>query len=181
MSNITLARPYAKAVFSIAQDSNAIEKWSKALQLLTALVKTSEIKETVENPKLTIENRAELIQALCEKHLDKSIKEQFDAFALMLLDNHRLPLVESITLLFEQFQYEASKTLKAEVTSSVALNDKQQQAIITKLAKLLDRKIVLSVSIDPSILGGFVVKAGDSVIDMSVKGRLEELGKRIAA
>ena len=169
----TLARPYAKAAFAYAQQASDLSGWGAALATAAAVSESDKVGEMLENPQLTSEQRADKFLSICADDLSESGKN----FIRLLAENHRLPLLPEISSLFEELKAQAEATLEVEVVSARALSDAQAQQLTQALGKKFEREVHLHSSVDESLLGGAVIRAGDTVIDGSVRGRLAKLAE----
>jgi F-type H+-transporting ATPase subunit delta len=176
MSNAILARPYARAVFQRAQEHDALGGWSETLELLSAIAGDERVARVLRAPRVPAERRAELIRSIAGKHLDES----GDNFVRLLAANGRLPLLPEIRDQFEALRAEAEGRIDARVISAGKLDDKQQKRIADALKKRFEREVRLHCETDESLLGGAIIRAGDRVIDGSLRGRLQRLGSRLA-
>ncbi|PJD93388.1 MAG: F0F1 ATP synthase subunit delta [Legionella sp.] len=175
----TLARPYAKAIFEHALSENKLGQWSDYLLTLAQAVLDSQASSFIANPASTAEQQIELLHAVCQ--LSKTETTPLSHLIQLLATNKRLPLLPEIKALYEVHRAEQEKTLSVEVISYSAMSQAQQEKLIAALSKRLQRNVSLNISIDPSLLGGAVVRAGDLVIDGSVRGKLNKLGTDLAA
>ncbi|WP_444899440.1 F0F1 ATP synthase subunit delta [Microbulbifer sp. VAAC004] len=169
----TLARPYAKAAFAYAQQASNLSGWSTALETAAAVSQNEKVRELLDNPQLTSEERADKFLLICSDELGEHGKN----FIRLLAENHRLQLLPEISELFEELKAQAEATLEVEVVSAHALSDAQAQALGQKLRAKFEREIHLHSSVDESLLGGAIIRAGDTVIDGSVRGRLAKLAE----
>jgi len=167
----TIARPYAEAVFKLAQQQGSLKDWSERLQLYAAIASNPEMASLIGNPKISNEQLAELFGELCGDKLDDYGKN----FIATLIENDRLDLLPEIAGLYEQARADAEGVITAEVLSALPLDDAQQKKIAASLKKRLGRDVVLECEVDESLLGGAVIRAGDLVIDGSAKGQVERL------
>lgn len=174
-TNNTLARPYAKAAFEHASASSALDAWSGMLGLAAAAANNEVFAQRVSNPALTREQKANDLLMVCEGRID----EAFGNFVRTLAENDRLPLVPVIAELYEQFKAEHDRSIAVEVESAFELNDDQLKTLSTALSKRLDRTVTPQVRINPALIGGVVVRAGDLVIDGSVRGKLAKLAETL--
>ena len=175
----TIARPYAKAVFEQALDEKNLAVWSVHLSTLAQAVSTPEAAQFIENPASTVEQHIELLQSLFKAGSNKS--ESINNLISLLATNKRLMLLPEIHALYEIHRAEQEKTLDVDVSSFADLSSKQQEQLVESLSQRLKRKVSLNITIDPSLLGGAIVRAGDLVIDGSVRGKLNKLGTVLAA
>ena len=174
--NTTIARPYARAVFEQAQEEGDLQKWSVMLQLLKLIVSDPAMQSAIKNPRLEREKLAELILDICGKHLTESGRN----FVNLLVDAGRISVAPQIHALFEEKKDRAEGVAGVEVISAYPLDDNQQEKIKKIMAKRLGKKIDITTRIDKSLIGGAVIRAGDSVIDASLKGRLKQLSHNFA-
>jgi len=175
----TIARPYAKAIFEHAFAENKLAQWSDYLHYLAQIVLTPQALEFISNPASTAEQHIELLSTVTSEKI-KENKALHNLIAL-LAENKRLLLLPEIKALYEVHRAEQEKTMDVDVISFSAVSAKQQQQLIESLSRRLQRKVSLKISIDPSLLGGAVIQAGDLVIDGSVRGKLNKLGTGLAA
>ena len=167
----TIARPYAQAAFEIASDSGNLKGWSEMLQLLSMVAADELMQDIISNPAIERDKVVDVILGVCGDGLNEAGK----SFVNVLAENNRLNVMSEIAVLFEKQRAEAEKTVHAEVISAFPLSDAQKQNLIDALKKRLGKEVTLVTSIDASIVGGAIVRAGDLVIDGSVSGQLEKL------
>lgn len=175
----TIARPYAKAIFEHALADNKLADWSVFLLQLSQAVLTPEATEFLTNPSATDEQKIELLSVAMGKK-GKDVESLHNLISL-LTENKRLMLLPEIKALYEQHRSDYEKTLEVDVISFSALTVAQQEKLVESLSKRLQRKVSLKISIDTSLLGGAVIRAGDFVIDGSVRGQLTKLSTVLAA
>lgn len=167
----TLARPYANAVFDLARSAGRMTEWSPMLGLLARAVETDEVKALVALPSLAPAVKAHRLVELVREEVDDRCRR----FVNVLADNQRLELLPEIAAQFEALKGEAEKTLDVEITAAVELTPGQVDAYATALRERFDQEVNVKVEVDPGLVGGAVVRAGDTVIDGSVRGRLTRL------
>lgn len=173
----TLARPYAKAVFSTALASKQLVEWSAMLALSSIVVVDKGMKALIDNPSVTQEQKAKLLLEVCEGKLS----EQGQNLLSILAENKRLALLPQIAIQFDQLKAEQEKSVDVEIQTAFELKSEQEEKLAKALAAKLDRKINLSSKVDRSIIGGAVIRAGDLVIDASVRGKLAKLAEAIGS
>lgn len=176
----TIARPYAKAIFEQALSDKKLAEWSENLLCLAQAITTAEGTQFIANPASTAEQQMELLNAVCSARAQDEDKSLTNLIAL-LATNKRLMLLPDIYALYEAHRAEQEKTLEVDVLSFSDVSAEQQQKMIESLSKRLQRSVSLKISIDPSLLGGAVIRAGDLVIDGSVRGKLNKLRTGLAA
>ena len=169
--NSTIARPYAQAVFDLAKEKSAYQSWSEALQFAAEVTQVPAMAEVIASPHVSKTQVAEIFIEACGAALDAAGQN----LIRILADNGRLILLPEIVVLYEIYRAEAEGTVAAEVTSAFELNAAQQSKLAAALSKKLGREVTLSCSVDNSLLGGVIVRAGDVVIDGSALGKLDKL------
>ncbi len=180
MSYTTHARPYAKAAFENAKNEAQFDQWSVALSRLSAAVMDASGRDFITNPATQPEQQLELLLAvLAQQNIDSALTS-LKNFIALLAENGRLLLLPDIYVLFEALRAEEEKMMRVTVRSSSPFSEKQEEALITSLGTRLKRRVSLDISIDPTLLGGAVITAGDLVIDGSVRGKINQLGTRLA-
>ena len=167
----TIARPYAKAAFESARQHRALETWSKALATASSVVQDERVARLLSSPKVTSEQLSGLVSDIVGGDLD----EQTRNFLATLASNRRLSLLPEIASMYEALRAEAENTADVQVDSAVALDEAQKQRLAQALKKRLKREVRLHCEVDASLIGGAIVRAGDFVIDGSLKARLDRL------
>jgi F-type H+-transporting ATPase subunit delta len=167
----TIARPYAKAAFEYARDTQAFAGWSQGLALAAQVVADPRIAELINNPELTTADHASLVTDVAGDRLEPGLKN----FVRVLAENHRLLLLPEIAAHFEVLRSQVENTVDVEVVSAVPLDAAQAEKLRQALDKRLKARVRMRNSVDAGLLGGAVIRAGDLVIDGSLKGRLERL------
>ncbi len=168
----TIARPYAEAVFEVAQQEGNLKGWSEMLQLAATVAGHEDVAPIIDSPQLDKPQRGQLVIDICGKGLTDAGRNLIHVLA----ENGRLGLLTEIAALYEVARASAENRVSAEVVSATALSDNQKKAIAEALKKRLGRDVALECKVDAALLGGAVVRAGDMVIDGSVTGKLEKLG-----
>jgi F-type H+-transporting ATPase subunit delta len=172
--NLTLARPYARAAFELAQGKGALEGWSKALKLLASLSDDASVEALLSNPKATPALRAAIVTELCAKS-GQALDAMQANFVKLLAENRRLPLLPEIAAGYEMLRAEAENVLEVELRAARPVDAAEQVRISEALKAKLKRRITLKYVEDKSLIGGAVIQAGDLVIDGSVRGKLGRL------
>lgn len=167
----TIARPYAKAAFESARQHQAFERWSKVLATASSVVQDERVAGLLSSPRVTPEQLSGLIADIVGGDLD----EQTRNFLATLASNRRLAFLPEIGSIYEGLRAEEENTADVQVVSAVALSEAQQQRLATALKKRLKRDVRLHCEVDASLIGGAIVRAGDFVIDGSLKARLDRL------
>ena len=172
----TIARPYAQAAFLHASEQNQLKEWSDMLSLLAGIAGDPAMRPLIDSPRLTEQQLADLFIAIGGEYLDDNCTN----FVRVLADNRRLGLLTDIAALYEIQRRDAEGMVHAELVSAYPASDAQQAQIIEGLRRRLGREIELTCSTDSELLGGAIIRAGDLVIDGSVRGKLERLGTALS-
>jgi F-type H+-transporting ATPase subunit delta len=169
---ITVARPYAQAAFMYASAQQALKDWSDMLSLLAAIADDAAMQALLDSPNLTETQLADLFINIAGDQVTGNGAN----FVRVLAANRRLQLLPEIAALYEIQRRAAEGRIQAELVTAFPASESQQAAVIASLRRRLERDIELSCSIDAGLIGGAIVRAGDLVIDGSVRGKLERLG-----
>jgi F-type H+-transporting ATPase subunit delta len=167
----TIARPYAKAAFEYARDARAFADWSRGLQLAAEIVADARVAALAKNPELTTAQVADFVIGVAGDRLNPGMQN----FVRVLATNRRLLLLPEIAAHYEVFRAEVENTVDAEVISAVKLDAAQAEKLATAISARLKRRVNMHNTVDAALLGGAVIRAGDLVIDGSLRGRLERL------
>ncbi|MCX8145384.1 MAG: F0F1 ATP synthase subunit delta [Azovibrio sp.] len=167
---VTIARPYAEAVFRIAKEAGALGAWSGRLQRLALIAQDPEMAEVIGNPKLSAEQVAQLFVALAEDQ-----DAVLGNFIRVLADNERLSLLPEISSLFEALKAAEEGVKEAVVQTAFPLTDADIAALMPQLEAHFKTKLDPTVVVDPELIGGVRVAVGDQVLDASVRGKLEAM------
>lgn len=173
----TIARPYAKAAFEEARERQRLGPWSQALRSAAAVVSDSRVEALLGNPRVTPGELAALVIDIAGPELD----EQGRNFVRTIADNRRLDLLPEISKLFDEFKSEAEGVVDVTVTSAAPLDESQRGKLATALERRLGRSVRLQYATDPALIGGAVLRAGDLVIDGSLRSRLERIAYALTA
>jgi F-type H+-transporting ATPase subunit delta len=173
----TLARPYAEAVFRIAQGENDLAGWSARVQSLALIVSDAQLSRLISDPAVSAEQVASLVIEVAGSDLGTSGAN----FVHVLAENDRLSLLPEISAQFEALKANAEGTLEATITSAQELTQAQIDDLVAGLKAKFNRAVNVQVAVDPELIGGAVVAIGDQVIDGSVKGRLQRMSFALQA
>lgn len=168
---ITVARPYAEAVFRVAKDEQSLAQWGEALAWLSALLSDPAMLGVVTSPETTPALAEKLLADLLGAKGTASVKNLVAALA----ENRRLVLLPEIANQFEALKKQEEGMLAAEVTSAFPLSDAQATELAETLKSKYGKAVELSVSVDPALIGGVSIQIGDDVIDTSVRGKLQAM------
>jgi F-type H+-transporting ATPase subunit delta len=169
----TLARPYAKAAFQYAADASDLQGWSDSLAVAAVVASQDVVVKLLSSPSYTATQQAEKTIEVC----GDALNEKSRSFVQVLAENHRLQLLPQIYQQFEVLKANREKTVEVSVVSASEISTEQQDKLASALSSKLEREVNMQVSIDDSLIGGVVVRAGDTVIDGSIRGRLAKLAE----
>jgi F-type H+-transporting ATPase subunit delta len=167
----TLARPYARAAFEYARESQQLPVWAEQLATAAAVAADQRLKVVLSDPALTAEQQAKTLTDVCGDALGAHVRN----FIGVLAVNKRLSLLPEIFSLFAQYRANHEKTVDVEVVSAFDLADATRDKLAAVLGKKLEREVKVRTSTDRNLLGGVLIRAGDLVIDGSIRGRLNKL------
>lgn len=171
----TIARPYAKAAFEYARAAKRFVEWSEGLHMAANIIADSRVADLAMNPEWSATEVADLVTDVAGAKLDPSMQN----LVRVLAENHRLLLLPEIAEQFEALRSEVENTIDVEVISAQPLSDAQQTKLAEALSTRFRRQVRMHASVDANLLGGAVIRAGDLVIDGSLKGRLERLATEL--
>lgn len=176
--NTSIARPYAKAVFEHALESQTLSDWSAWLAKLDDVVSHPEFQSFVRNPKTTVAQHADALVSIMKALLNvkQDLPDVLNAFIHVLADNKRILVLSELYAQYEALRADEENRITVRVSSFSPLDESQQARLAERLSKRLKREVALDLTVDPALLGGAVICANDWVIDASVKGQLDKLG-----
>ena len=171
--SLTLARPYARAAFAASRNDGRATAWSQALAFAAQVAADPRVQALLSHPQLSTNDAVGLLAV-------EGADEELQRFIGLLADNRRLVLLPEIAGLFEQLRAEAEQIVKARVTAASELPAAELESIRAGLKRRFGREVEIETAVDPSLIGGAVIDAGDVVIDGSLKGKLERLQGALA-
>jgi F-type H+-transporting ATPase subunit delta len=174
---LTLARPYARAAFEVAASEGKLQAWMEAMDRLAALTAAPELQEVLVSPTLASTQKAELLTEALGERPDSNLGR----FVAVLAENKRLLLMPEIRELFHLMKAQQENAVDVDITTAFPMTDEVLQQLGTVLSDKLGRQVKIASSVDGSLLGGALIRAGDTVIDGSVRGRLDKLAKAMNA
>ena len=172
---ITIARPYAHAVFGIAKDKGELKSWSELLAVLSQCVAQPEVQSIISSPAVSDEQVINLLANVSGKLMTDDARN----FLAVLAKNDRLSVLADVAVIYEELREEAEQMMTADVTSALELTAEQEKDISAALKQRLGRDITLNTSVDQTLLGGAIIRAGDLIIDGSALGKLNRLANAI--
>lgn len=170
-----LARPYGLAAFKEARDEGKVDEWSEMLELLVRIMQDPTMRALVANPNVNHEQLAALIIDVAGDGLSKTGRN----LVRILAENERLPEMEAIAVIFARERDALEGRSQVDVTSAFELTEEQRQRIGDSMRQHLGTEVDVSVKVDKSLIGGVVIRSGDTVIDASLRGRLSQLGQSL--
>ena len=175
MELVTIAKPYANAVFEIAQQDKSHDDWKAVLEAAASLVSDEQMQGYLASPNATKQDKGATIQKLVASVINRKLATKENEFLTLVLDNGRTEVLPSILSLFED-QANAFDDAKAfNVISAYKLTAAEEKTIVANLGEKYNASVSIETTIDDSLIGGLIIKLGDKVIDMSIKARTDEL------
>lgn len=170
----TIARPYARAAFTQAlEEASGLENWSRMMNLLSGTVQNANVRAALDNPRLTISDEAAIVIDI----MGEELNTQGQNFVKVLADYRRISLLPQIADMFHLLKAHHEKTMNVEIVSAYEIDEATSAKLASALKERLQREVNLSSSVDASLIGGVVIRAEDTVIDNSVRGKLEKLSQ----
>jgi F-type H+-transporting ATPase subunit delta len=166
----TIARPYAKAAFELAVEKGNVEAWNEMLFFAGQVASDEQVKALLASIP-TAAAQADVLIKVCAEQLN----EQGQNLIKLMAENARLAAIPAVAQIFAELKAEFDKEIDVNVVSATELAAEQQDKLVAALEKRFARKVKLNCSIDETVVGGLVIKAGDTVIDGSVRGKLDRL------
>jgi F-type H+-transporting ATPase subunit delta len=173
----TVARPYAEAVFRLADDAGKLGEWSAALANLAAVAADARVRAAASDPNLSAAQVAGLFIAI----LSGKLPADGENFVRVLADNARLDVLDEIRAQFEALKNEREGVIEAEIVSAFEMDQAQLAELVARLEKSSGRKVKARVSVDKELIGGVKVVLGDKVIDGSARAQLGALETALKA
>lgn len=182
MTDMTaVARPYAKAAFEFSVKHKQLDLWAPLLEALTQMIHDPLCVAFITEPSTTPAQHCQLLESVLKRFKIKEGGKYLSHFIALLAHNKRLLAMGSIFQQFQHLRAEYEKTLSVDVVSFSELTKEQAQQLSEHLSRRLQRKITLNITIDPAILGGAIIRAGNFVFDGSVRTQIKNLGYTLAA
>lgn len=167
----TVARPYAEAAFDLARGADALAGWADGLANAAAVVADERVDALLRNPRVEAEQKAGFILEVCGESLDLQQRN----FIRLLVERDRIGVLPEIRRQYDELRARHERTLDAELVTAQPVDDAVRDRVAAALSKRLDRTVHLDARVDETLIGGAIVRAGDMVIDGSVRGRLASL------
>jgi len=171
----TIARPYAEAAYKLARETDAVDHWSQALGLLAAVAGDPEMARQIANPTVPRERLRDLILEVCGDALPGQARN----LVHLLADNARLGAIDEIARLFEELRIRQRGVRQVTVRTAYGLDASEEASLAKVLKAHLGTDIELGIEEDASLIGGIEIRAGDLVIDGSIRGKLQRLATEL--
>ena len=165
--NVTVARPYAEAIFALADAGGVLGKWSQTLAVMAAVAQNPDVRAATGNPNLTSQQVYGLFASACG-----DLVTEAQNFLRVLIENDRLAALAEIRDLYEELKNEREGMVDAMITTALPLDAGQLASLVAELESRFKRKIKPQVTVDAKLIGGVRMQVGDEVIDGSVRGKL---------
>ena len=169
--SVTIARPYAQAIFRLARENKALTVWSDRLQRLVAIAEDAEMAKVVGNPKFSAGQVADLFVSLS----GDAGNQELAAFIGLLAENERLDVLTQIQEIYEQLKSADEGVKDAVITSAYPLDDAQLNNLMSQLESHFGSKLQPHIEVDAALIGGIKVAVGDQVFDASIRGKLDAM------
>lgn len=178
--NYTVARPYARAIFMEAKAKGQFSEWQQSLEILRAVVWNYDVRRALSNPKISRDRWTTLLLEFVTdqvKNISASFKQELENFLHLLSERKRLQLIPDIQTLFHALVLQNQGILNVEVFSAFPLEDAQKEKLLKELERKFNSKVQADYRSDESLIGGALVRAGNWVLDGSIRGKLERLAE----
>jgi F-type H+-transporting ATPase subunit delta len=170
-----LARVYGRALFEVAREHGLLAELREQLgQFVDALSDHHELEVFLFSPYFSSQEKQEALDRVLV-----DADERFVNFLKLLIENHRMPVIFRVRREYERLWEQENRTLPVEITSAVELDEATTRSVGDRIGENTGRKVELATRVDPEILGGIVVRVGNSILDASIRGRLEQLRKHV--
>lgn len=168
----TVARPYAKAVFQVAQADDSVAEWEGVLSVLGQVVSDERVERLLTNPRVSQEKKAEFLLAFVK---DSPVLGKVSNLIHILLENHRIGLIAQMSVVFSELRAQTEKSCEAVMVTAVRASADIKKMVSAALEKRLDCTVNLKTRVNKDILGGAIIRVGDFVIDGSIATQLQRL------
>jgi len=171
----SIAKPYAQAIFEVAEQSDSISAWSNFLATASAVMIDESTKAFISSPSKSKNQKYDLISALIAKASSKELSKQESAVIGLILKNDRTAAIESIASAYEMAVSDANQSKNFKIISAFELSESEKKAIIDDLTSKHKTTVSVETEVDGSLKGGIIIKEGDKVIDTSIKAKVDAL------
>ena len=171
-----LAQVYARSLFEVAREQNKLDELREQLgQFADAMKQNRELELFFFSPYFSTNEKQEGL----EKLLDGA-DERLMNFLKLLIENHRMPVIYRLRREYERLWDEENKLLPVEITSAIELDEATTEKLGRTIGERAGRTVTLATRVDPEIIGGIIVRVGNSILDASIRNRLEQLRRQVA-
>lgn len=174
MAKVASAKRHAQAVFQLAQEKHEVEKWRSELKIIADTLANPQLRAILEDPKIRFSDKENLVNKVLP-----DISQLALNFVYLLVARQRLSILEQIVVEYERMADAHMGLEHAKVITAVPLDEENKKKLSERLAAITGKKIVLTTEVDPAIIGGFMARVGDELIDGSTKAKLEALKRRL--
>ena len=169
--SVTIARPYAEALFRAAKESGNLAKWSEQASLLGQVAASPEVGLAIGDPNVAASQLVDLFRSACGTAVDAELSN----FVQLLSNNDRLALLPEIAGLYETYKQVEEGVKQAQIISAFPIDASQVNTLVPQLEAVFKARLETSVTVDPSLIGGIKVVVGDQMLDASVRGKLDAM------
>ncbi|MGH2460418.1 MAG: ATP synthase F1 subunit delta [Chloroflexota bacterium] len=172
-----VARRYARAVFDIAREEHDLDGWLRDLRVIRDVLQGTNLNALLENPGVSFEEKRHIVENTPLGRLGAKRRN----FVLLLVENRRTGLIDDILSDYGSELNAARGVVIAKVTTAVPLDGEEIATVKRRLEVITHQKVIVNLAVDPAIIGGFIARIGDRLIDASVVGRLSALRASLMA
>ncbi len=176
MEIATVARPYAEALFQIAQKEDLV-RWSQLVDALAGIASNPQVLDIANNPTLRKDQVANALYAIFHCENDTQVKN----FVKVLVDNDRVAVLPEIARQFQELKNQSQGAAIATIVSAFPMTETQTQELVAKLEKRFGRKLIPQIEVNSTLIGGICVTVGDEVLDLSVRGKLQKMQETLVS
>jgi len=176
----TIAKPYANAIFEIAQQNKSHSDWKAVLEVGASIAEDAMMSAFVASPSANKAKKVEVLTGVFKSALGRALSKEETAFVNLLLENGRIVVLPSILELFDAKSNLDSDAKVFHVISAYKLSATEEKEITSNLSDKYNTTVSIDTEVDENLVGGVVIKEGDKVIDLSVKARVDELSSRLS-
>lgn len=169
--NITIARPYAEALFDLAHSGGSLNDWAARMGIMAQVAAHPDMVDAIANPNLPASQLYAVFAGACGENLTAEAQN----LVRLLIENRRLSLLPEIRSIFEDLKRDSEGQVEAQITSAFPMEESQVQALVGDLEVRFKRRVRPQVNVDPELLGGVRISVGDEVIDGTVRGKLSAM------
>jgi F-type H+-transporting ATPase subunit delta len=171
-----IAQVYSRSLFEVAKEQDKLDDIRSELgEFADALDSNRDLQVFLFSPYFSTEEKKDGLRKILD-----GADETFANFLELLVEKHRMPALFRIRRQYDQLWEEENRLLPVQVTSAIELDSDVVEQISERIAEQTDRKVELSTTVDPNILGGLVLRVGNSILDASIRNRLEQVRRQVA-